>query len=56
MSSNGLRVHFRLEDATIVESVEIRWRSGDTESIKPTGLDLIYIVTDGIRAAHSWAY
>jgi hypothetical protein len=47
LSSNDMRVHFGLGDATAIDSIEIRWPSGDKESIKLTALDRIYTVTEG---------
>ena len=47
LSSNDLRVHFGLGDATAVDAVEIRWPSGRTEKIKLPGLDRILTVEEG---------
>jgi hypothetical protein len=47
LSSNDLRVHFGLGDASSVEGVEIHWPSGDRESIKLPAPDRIYTVTEG---------
>jgi hypothetical protein len=47
LSSNDFRVHFGLGDATTIDSVEIHWPDGVSESIKLTALDRIYTVTEG---------
>jgi hypothetical protein len=47
LSSNDLRVHFGLGDASAVDSIEIHWPSGVRESIKLTALDRIYTITEG---------
>ena len=47
LSSNDLRVHFGLGDASSVEGVEIHWPSGARESIKLPAPDRIYTVTEG---------
>jgi hypothetical protein len=47
LSSNDLRVHFGLGDATAVDGVEIRWPSGQREKIKLPGVDRILTVEEG---------
>jgi hypothetical protein len=47
LSSNDLRVHFGLGDASAVDAVEIRWPSGRVEKIKVPGLDRILTVEEG---------
>ena len=47
LSSNDLRLHFGLGDATAIDSVEIHWPSGNVEKIKVTSLDRIYTVEEG---------
>jgi enediyne biosynthesis protein E4 len=47
LSSNDMRVHFGLGDASAVDSIEIHWPSGVRESIKLTALDRIYTITEG---------
>jgi hypothetical protein len=47
LSSNDLRVHFGIGDATTIESVEIHWPSGARESIKLKAIDRIYTITEG---------
>ena len=47
LSQNDLRVHFGLGSAAKVESVEIRWPSGATESLKNLAADNFYAVLEG---------
>ena len=47
LSQNDLRVHFGLGSATKVESVEIRWPSGATETLKNLAADSFYAVLEG---------
>ena len=46
LSSNDLRLHFGLNDATMVESVEIHWPSGAVEKLKLPGVDRIYAIEE----------
>ncbi|HXG83018.1 MAG TPA: CRTAC1 family protein [Pyrinomonadaceae bacterium] len=47
LSQNDLRVHFGLGKATKVDSIEIRWNSGKTETIKDVAADKFYAVLEG---------
>ncbi len=47
LSSNDLRVHFGLGDATVAGSMEIHWPSGAKEIVKLPAIDRIYTVTEG---------
>jgi enediyne biosynthesis protein E4 len=47
LSSNDMRVHFGLNDATKVDVVEIHWPSGAVETVKPVGVDRIYTIEEG---------
>lgn len=47
LSQNDLRVHFGLGKATKVDSIEIRWNSGKTETIKDIAADKFYAVLEG---------
>jgi hypothetical protein len=47
LSQNVLRVHFGLGSATKVESVEIRWPSGATETLKNLAANKFYSVLEG---------
>ncbi len=46
-SSNDLRVHFGLGEATKVESVEIHWPSGAVDRLSFPGIDRFYSVEEG---------
>ena len=47
LSQNDLRVHFGLGSATKVDSVEIRWPGGATETLKDLAADKFYSVLEG---------
>jgi len=47
LSQNDLRVHFGLNTATKIESVEIRWPSGKIELLKDLAADKFYSVLEG---------
>ena len=47
LSSNDMRVHFGLGDATVAGSAEIHWPSGAKETVKLPAVDRIYTVTEG---------
>ncbi len=47
LSSNDMRVHFGLGNATKVEQVEIHWPSGSVEMVKLPSVDRIFTVTEG---------
>jgi len=47
LSSNDLRLHFGLKDATTVDGVELRWPSGAVEKLKLPGVDRIYAIEEG---------
>src|SRR3984893_7811375 len=47
LSQNDLRVHFGLEKATTIESVEIRWPSGAMDRLKNLAVDQFYAVLEG---------
>ena len=47
LSQNDLRVHFGLNTATKIESLEIRWPSGKIETLKNLDADKIYSVLEG---------
>jgi hypothetical protein len=47
LSQNDLRVHFGLDKATKIDSLEIRWPSGKVETIKDLEADKFYSVLEG---------
>ena len=47
LSSNDMRVHFGIGNATTIQNVEIHWPSGVRESIKLGAVDRIYTITEG---------
>jgi len=47
LSSNDLRVHFGLADATDAGTAEIHWPSGAKEMVKLPAVDRIYTITEG---------
>ncbi len=47
LSQNDLRVHFGVGKATKVDSVEIRWNSGKTETIKNVEVDKFHAILEG---------
>jgi hypothetical protein len=47
LSSNDMRVHFGLGDATDAGTAEIHWPSGKQETLKLPGTDRIYTVREG---------
>jgi hypothetical protein len=47
LSQNDLRVHFGLNKATKIDSLEIRWPSGKAETIKDLEVDKFYTILEG---------
>jgi enediyne biosynthesis protein E4 len=47
LSQNDLRIHFGLGKATKIDSLEIRWPSGKTETLKNLTVDQFYSVLEG---------
>jgi hypothetical protein len=47
LSNHDFRVHFGLNDATKIDSLEIRWPSGKVETIKDLKADQFYAVLEG---------
>jgi hypothetical protein len=46
-SQNDLRVHFGIGSADTVELLEIRWPSGQLDSLKDLKTNRVYYVTEG---------
>jgi enediyne biosynthesis protein E4 len=49
LSQNDLRIHFGLGSAMKIDSVEVRWPTGKTDSFKDVAADKIYAITEGQR-------
>jgi enediyne biosynthesis protein E4 len=47
LSQNDLRIHFGLGDAKKVDTVEIKWPSGNVETLKDLNADTFYSVLEG---------
>jgi hypothetical protein len=47
LSQNDLRLHFGLGKATKADSIEIRWASGKTETLKDVAADKFHAVLEG---------
>jgi hypothetical protein len=47
LGQNDLRMHFGLGDATRVDRVDIRWPSGEVETLRDVAADQIVTVTEG---------
>jgi hypothetical protein len=56
LSQNDLRLHFGLGSATRIDSVEVRWPSGKTESFKDVAGDKIYTILEGRGIQESIAF
>jgi hypothetical protein len=46
-SQNDLRMHFGLESAVKVDSVEIRWLSGQVDQLKDLDVNRLYVIQEG---------
>lgn len=47
LSQNDLRLHFGLAGAEKMESVEVRWPTGKTETFSNVAADKIYTISEG---------
>jgi hypothetical protein len=47
LSQNDLRVHFGLDKAATIDSIEIGWPSGTTDRLKNLAVDQFYAVLEG---------
>jgi hypothetical protein len=47
LSQNDLRLHFGLGDAKGMDTVNIRWPNGNTETLRNVAADAIYTITEG---------
>jgi len=46
-SQNDLRLHFGLDKAEIVNSIEIRWPSGQVDTWKSLAANKLYVLAEG---------
>jgi hypothetical protein len=46
-SQNDLRVHFGLDQAKKVDSLEIRWPSGAVDVLKDLDVNRLYVIQEG---------
>jgi hypothetical protein len=46
-SQNDMRMHFGLEQATKVDTVEIRWLSGQVDQLKDLEVNRLYVIQEG---------
>ena len=46
-SQNDMRMHFGLEQPTKVDSVEIRWLSGQVDQVKDLDVNRLYVIQEG---------
>jgi hypothetical protein len=46
-SQNDLRVHFGLDQAKKVDSLEIRWPSGSVDTLKDLNVNCLYVIQEG---------
>jgi hypothetical protein len=44
-SQNDLRLHFGLDQAQVVETLEVRWLSGQVDTFKNLAVNRLYVVT-----------
>ncbi len=54
-SQNDLRLHFGLDQAKKVDSVEIRWLSGQVDELKDLEVNRLYVVQEGGKILSSAA-
>jgi hypothetical protein len=52
-SQNDLRLHFGLQDATIVDLIEVRWPSGQVDTYSNLAINRLYIVEEGSKTARA---
>ncbi|HTW44679.1 MAG TPA: CRTAC1 family protein [Acidobacteriaceae bacterium] len=52
-SQNDLRLHYGLDQATKVDSVEIRWLGGHTDSLTDLNVNWLYVIQEGGKILQS---
>ncbi len=50
-SQNDLRLHFGLDQARVVDLVEVRWPSGQVDAFRNLEANKLYTVEEGSKAA-----
>ena len=48
-SQNDLRLHFGLDKAETVDSIEIRWPSGQVDTFRNLQINRLYVVSEGAK-------
>ena len=46
-AQNDLRIHFGLGEATLVDLLEVRWPTGETQSFKNLAANKLYVIKEG---------
>jgi hypothetical protein len=46
-SQNDMRMHFGLDQATKIDTVEIRWLSGQVDQLKDLEVNRLYVIQEG---------
>jgi hypothetical protein len=49
-SQNDLRLHFGLDEAFVVDLLEVHWPSGQVDSFKDLAVDRLYVIEEGNKA------
>jgi hypothetical protein len=49
-SQNDLRLHFGLDQAEIVDSLEVRWPSGQVDTFRNLPVNRLYVVSEGAKS------
>jgi hypothetical protein len=55
-SQNDLRMHFGLDQATKVDSVEIRWLSGQVDRLTDLAVNRLYVIQEGGKILKTEAF
>jgi len=49
------RLHFGLEPGAVVDSLEVRWPSGQVDTFKNLAVNRLYVVTEGAKSPQAVA-
>ncbi|WP_050061134.1 CRTAC1 family protein [Silvibacterium bohemicum] len=52
-SQNDLRLHFGLDEAMVVDLIEVRWPSGEVDTFEKLAVNRLYILEEGSKIAKS---